>query len=404
MRIFAAGLCLALLCAPLAWSQEPAATTSTDASPAATDGPADGGPADGGPVEGGPVDETSTSALEAQAGGGVGQLEITLEPSQITVGDRVDADLTLVWMGPEPLEPPRFPTWQDTWGDGEVLQQGKVESSVDGSGRRIYRQRLLLTAFEVGDVELPPVTVVIPLEDGNAEISNRQAVTFRVDSVLPPEPDASNDGSDDAPPQDPTSAEAAAVLAPKPPAPPRALPQQASFYWTTGALALLNLAAAFLLLQRSKLSALAGGELARPQLPPLEALLRHLDGVDARAGSEPVHTAISLSLRHYLGRRLAWNAAGSTSSEIQRQLRRSEIAPNLSQRLLQLLKACDQVKFARQEVSDAVNADRLAQARDLGRQLETLLAPPPVASNHEVTKPAAAQAAPQSATPPEARR
>lgn len=377
MRALRTGLCLALVCCSGMWAQEPAEPTAEPPT-------------------------TTPPAAAARAGGGVGQLEISLEPTTITVGDRVEAQLTLVWMGPEPKEPPRFPTWQETWGNGEVLQQGKVESQVDDSGRRIYRQRLLLTAFEVGEVELPPVTVVIPLEDDNAEISNPQAVAFRVASVLPPEPEDAGDvgdAEDEAAAQGAAADEAVAALDPKPPAPPRALPQQASFYWTTGALALLNLAAAFLLLQRSKLSALAGGTMSQPQLPPLDALLRHLDGLGPEAGSEPVHTAISLSLRHYLGRRLAWNAAGSTTSEIQRQLRGSAVSPDLNQRLLQLLRACDQVKFARQEVSRAVNEDRLAQARQMGRQLESLLAPPPLSTDD-----AAKAAAGDSAISPEAPR
>ena len=370
MRALLAGLCLALLGVGGAGAQTPPPDTvgapAADA-PATTSAPS--------------ADASTTpppSHLQAQAGGGVGQLDIELQPQKITIGDRVETTLTLVWMGPEPSEPPRFPTWQDTWGDAEVLDVGEVESSVDGSGRRLYRQRLVLTAFDVGDVELPAVTVVIPLPDDSAEIRNAKTAAFSVSSVRPPEP-AAAEGEGEA--DSPGDVEKAPLEA-KPPAPPRALPQQASFYWTVGALGLLTLAAALLLLRRSREFALAGGgSHSIPQLPPLEALLRHLDGVQASAGSERVHTAISLSLRHYLGRRLAWNAAGSTTSEIQRQLRRGPVPDHLSQRLLQLFKACDQVKFARQEVSAAVNEDRLAQARDLGRQLEPLLAPPPLTSS-----------------------
>ena len=50
------------------------------------------------------------------------KLTVELSPSEgLTVGDRVEAQLVLAWTGPEPVAPPRFPTWGETWGSAEVL-------------------------------------------------------------------------------------------------------------------------------------------------------------------------------------------------------------------------------------------------------------------------------------------
>lgn len=357
------GFLLFLVCAATAWSQ--------------TDPPADA--------------EAAETARDVAAQGGVGQLKIELEPSEITVGDRVEATLTLVWMGAEPSEPPRFPTWQETWGQSEVLEHGPIDSSVDGSGRRIYRQRLSLTSFEVGEVELPSTTVVIPLGDHNAEVSSQDDLKFQVISVLPETSEAEGEGDEAA------NGEAAEALEPRPAAAPRPLAGQESFLWTIAALSLLVLAAASLFFRRARQAAMVEHPEAPPWMPPLDALLSHLSSVDPEAGSEGVHTAISLALRRYLDRRLSWNAVGSTTSEIQRRLRTTRVTPPVIRALVTQLKECDQVKFARQEVSPSVNADRLARAREMGRSLEALLQPPAI-----VTQPTAA--GPQTPPPPPSTR
>ena len=310
-----------------------------------------------------------------------------IQPQEITVGDVVTATLNLVWMGAEPEEPPRFPTWQETWGNAEVLQHGEIESRVDDSGRRLYSQQLTVTSFEVGEVSLPAPTVVIPLGDRSVDVRADSPAAFEVISVLPPEAQADAADGDDG--EDNSAEEAAAdqntdgegtgsaALEPKPAADPRALKDSLPFTVTAAALGLLNLLAGGLLVRRLQRAGGLLGKEPEPWVPPLDALLQRLDRVDPNSGSEPVHTAISLALRRYLSRHLAWNAAGSTTSEIQRQLRSTRVTPAMTQSLVQLFKDCDQVKFARQQVSPSVNADRLARAREMGRSLEVFLAPQP---------------------------
>jgi hypothetical protein len=88
---------------------------------------------------------------------------------------------------------------------------------------------------------------------------------------------------------------------------------------------------------------------------------------------------LSLALRTYLGRTLAFPAAESTTSEIQRRLLARQLPAALVRRTVELLRACDLVKFARQEVGEATAVERLGAAREVGGAFERLLAPPPAA-------------------------
>ncbi|MEM7585974.1 MAG: hypothetical protein AAF560_21470 [Acidobacteriota bacterium] len=301
--------------------------------------------------------EPRPEAASSQPRPGVATFKVELSPTEITVGDRVDAELTVVWMGPEPTSEPRFPTWQETWGKAEVLETGEVESFVDQSGRRIYRQGVTLTAFETGDFALPKVTVAVPLDDETVELTPEDPASFVVQSVLPEE---EGEG-----------------LEPRDAAPLRALSPDQRFWWTVGVLAALTLGLAWQLWRR--LGIALPGLTLRPLAPPLEELLEKLRQLDP-AAPEPAHTGISHTLRNFLGRRLAVPAVESTTSEIQRLLRQSDIPPTIAQGAVRLLQECDQVKFARLEVTEAITDDRLLKARELAREIEDALRPPePVA-------------------------
>ena len=79
------------------------------------------------------------------------QVKVEVAPEFITVGDRVEAKLTLVWDGGTPASQPRFPAWQETWGDAEVLAAGEIEAFKYPSGRWVYSQTVVLTAFDEFD-------------------------------------------------------------------------------------------------------------------------------------------------------------------------------------------------------------------------------------------------------------
>ena len=289
-------------------------------------------------------------------------VNVELRPEKATVGGRVEARLVLVWDGSRPTAAPAFPDWEETkaWGRAEVLGYGPVETVSSRAGRYIYNQTVVLTAFETGEVALPPLTVTLRLpEEKTAEVPTREGVFFTVDSVLPEEAEA-------------------LALDPRPAAALRELPSDALFLRTSAVLAVLCLAAAVLLARRLgqvKAAAIAAAA-PPPVLEPLDELLKTLGEIDVRAGSEPVHTATSLALRRYLGRMLHFNATESTTSEIERRLAMGLLSEELSDGTVELLKDCDQVKYARLDVGEALVDERLAFLGDLAKEINHELRPP----------------------------
>ncbi len=282
---------------------------------------------------------------------GIGILEADLEPAEITVGDRIEARLLLVWTGPAPVPAPRFPTWGDGWGDAEVLEAGQIEEVAVAGARRVYRQRLELTAFTTGEHQLPPVTVTVPLAGDAVEVTGGDA-GFTVRSVLPEDP---------------------GELEPRPPSPPRRLAADKRFAWTAGSLSGLCLLTAWLLRRRLRAPAAAPEPANVEPLPELIELLKRLDPANA----EPAHTGLSRGLRRFLGRRLGFSATESTTTEIDHRLRRIRVEPDHADETVDLLRDCDQVKFGGLPVSVGKTRQRLRKARDVGYRIERRFRPPP---------------------------
>ena len=285
-------------------------------------------------------------------------LGVEITPAEIKVGDPATATLTLVWEGETPSETPRFPTWQETWGEAEVISAGPVEN-LESGGRKIYRQQVQITAFKIGTLELPPVKVVVPLGGRSVEAVAKGPARLLIGSVLPGE-------------KSPESAE----LKEKGPA---GLVETATS-WQNFAISsgLLLLALVLVLRQLAKRLA-AQGEApaaardALAELPPHEEFLRRLQAIDPALG-ERAFTALSFAMRQFLGRMLGVKALESTTTEIQRLLR-SLLPLGLAQETVALLRECDRVKFARLEVDTATTSQRLEQGRHLARQVFERLRP-----------------------------
>ncbi|HYU30714.1 MAG TPA: hypothetical protein VEW48_01005 [Thermoanaerobaculia bacterium] len=281
------------------------------------------------------------------------QVEVSLSPrDQLTVGDRVEAVLTLR-VDPATLSgEPRFPVWGTTWGDAEVLDKGAPQKVAE-NGAMLWRQRLVLAAFRTGKVDLPPVEVAVPLRDRTLQVRTPAGLALAVRSVLP------------AGEKNP---------APKPPAPLHQLPIGAAFWWTLAASGVLLALLGWLLWRRRRAEG-TEEEATRPALPPFDELLGELDRIAAEPSVVRLHTRLSLALRSYLGRSLAFPAAESTTSEIQRTLLARRMPGTLVRQLVELLRGCDLVKFARQESGEERSRERLASARQIGREIETWARP-----------------------------
>lgn len=272
------------------------------------------------------------------------ELTVAIEPSEVRVGDRVTAILAVE--SPRDASAPRFPEWRGRWGPAEVLTSSPP---VEDDG--VWRQRLELTLFSPGEHVLPPVAVEVATASGPQAATPWHPPTVRVRSVLAP-----------------------GQTEPEPAAPPRPLPLGEAFAWTAGALAAAIVAAALLAFWRRR-RPLTAAEI-EALLPPLEQLRRSLGALSAERDPEAAWVGLSLALRRYLGARLGFPAAESTTSEIQRSLLRDQFPAELAGTAVQLLRVADQVKFARELADPASVQHQLAAALQLAERVETLLQPP----------------------------
>jgi len=279
-------------------------------------------------------------------------VQVHLAPNAPTVGDHVQATITLRARASDLADEPRFPPWGKTWGEAEIVEQSKPVKVSEQGGIAVYEQRLVLTAFRTGPVPLPPVEIAAPTKAGTALAQTPAGLALAVRSVIP-----QNE-------KDPK---------PKPPAAMRPLPIGERFWWTVAILTAACLAGAWLLWRRRR--AVGSPAVAVPLLPPLEELTAELDRLGAEPSMIALHTRLSLALRRYLGRRLPFPAVESTTSEIQRQLLSRRMPGPLVRQAVELLRACDLVKFARQEVAEARARERTASALGIARELEEHLSP-----------------------------
>jgi hypothetical protein len=274
-------------------------------------------------------------------------VSVHLAPNGPTVGDPVEATITLE-VPADLVADPRFPVWGKTWGEAEIV---KVDEPVRISST-VWAQKLTLAAFKTGNVPLPPVQIAVPKKTGTVQVSTpATGLAIAVRSVIPQ--------SDKNP-------------KPKPAAALRPLPLGERFWWTVAALSSLCLLGAWLIwLQNRRTAPVA----ARPALGPFEELAAEIDGLRSEPSMLAVHTRLSFALRRYLGRRLPFPAVESTTSDIQRQLLSRRMPGPLVRQTVELLRACDLVKFARQEVGETQAKDRAETARRLAGEFEAQLAP-----------------------------
>ena len=214
----------------------------------------------------------------------------------------------------------------------------------------------MIAAFRHGKIDLPPMAVDVPLKDRTLQAQTPAGLSFDVRSVMP---------ANEKEPQ------------PKPPAARAPLPLGAAFWWTFAGMARS--------LPRSPVAAPAPEPAAaghgRAESGRRCRRSRAAGALDAPARPSRrcsrLHTQLEPRAAALPGRTFALPALESTTSEIQRVL-----SSNLGRRLpsplvrqtVELLRGCDLVKFARQEVGETRGRERVAAARQLGRDLEQIRA------------------------------
>lgn len=271
------------------------------------------------------------------------QVQVNLAPNQPAVGDRVVAVITLRAEPGALAADPRFPTWKSTWGEAEIIEKAPP-AKVSG----IWSQRLVLAAFRTGQVPLPPVQIAVPLRDRTVQVPTPAGLSIDVRSVLP---------------------RGEKNPRPKPERAPVPLPIGERFWWTLGAMSLVCLVLLALLLRKKTLEKTE----AMPALGPLEELAAVLDRLPADAVR--LHTTLSLAFRHYLNRALDVPAEERTTSEIHRLLLSGRLPAPLVRQAVELLRACDLVKFARLPVDEEVSRERIGTARRVAGEIDERLRP-----------------------------
>ena len=290
---------------------------------------------------------------------------VSLAPNGPTVGDPVEATITLEVPAADLAADPRFPAWGKTWGEAEIV---KADEPVKVSST-VWQQKLTLAAFKTGPVALTPIQIALPWKTGTVQVSTPAGLAIAVRSVIPQDV------------KDPK---------PKPAEAMRPLPLGERFWWTVAVLSALCLLGAWLVWLQSRRTATVA---ARPVLGPFEELAAEIEGLRAEPSMLAVHTRLSFAVRRYLGRRLPFPAVESTTSDIQRQLLSRRMPGPLVRQTVELLRACDLVKFARQGVGETQTMERAETARRLAGDFEAQLAPR-VPETPAVSAGSAASAAP----------
>lgn len=212
-----------------------------------------------------------------------------------------------------------------------------------------WRQQVVLAFFAPGERTLPVLSIQLPAPGGTRTVALDAPVTVTVRSVL-------EEGDSE----------------PAPPAPPRSIPLGARFLWLAGALGFACLVAAFAVARRT--GAAPSREEAR-RAPPLEELLAALAATDPSTEPTRAWERATLALRRFLSRTLGFPAVESTTLQTQRVLAR-RLTADLSSRIVRLLRAADQIKFARATASATSAEEAVAGIAEAAREVDRHLHPP----------------------------
>ncbi len=308
-------------------------------------------------------------ALASSATGQTGASVVSsaLEPAQIAVGDRArlsievehDPGASVVWPELESL------------GQFEVLERRIGEPAVE-SGRAISRAELVLTAFELGDLEVPAVEIAVLDTDGSTTTLGTDPWPITVASV------GLDEGGD--------------IRAIKGPL-DIPLGLLGLLPWLAGILLLAGIA--YWLWRRGRGRApdsiLAPAEPARPPHEIAYEALRTLeaDRLPDRGEIKTFHIRASDIVRAYAEGRFGVDALEMTTGEVLARLLGHEVDAEVHLDFRRLLERCDLVKFAK----DRPALERCREVIPLGRSLvdrTRVVAPSPEAATDAAPAPAEA--------------
>ncbi len=260
------------------------------------------------------------------------QATASLSQDSMAIGERISYELNLLTPNGALVE---WPVWNDTLPGGiEIITQGKVEEVKGESGANsLFRQNIILTAFDAGQKSVPKLRIRIKnASDTTHYIAETNPVFFYVHTV---KVDTSQ--------------------AFKPLIGPRSEP--VTFLevlpWILGGLGvLLLLAGIYWYIKRRKKILPVIQAFAKPQLPPHLIALERLEELRYskiwQSGKiKEYYTALTDIVRIYLEDQFKVMAVEMTTDEILQGIATLNINPDASKKLSEVLHLSDFVKFAK---------------------------------------------------------
>jgi len=274
------------------------------------------------------------------------QVDSRVDRQTITVGDPITYTLTLTGDPQDQIRIPALGAALEQFTIRDYQEQGPAP---DGQGHQIYRATYVITRYETGEFQIPPVQVKWTDPGGSEHTLSTDPLTIRVRSVY--------------------TGGAADIRGAKPPVP---IPRDSRQAVRLAALAagLLGLAGAAARVRRRWRREAPEEAPAEPPRPPhevaLEALQRLAESELLRAGQiREFYFELADILRRYLESRFGVAAMERPTGLLIRELQRVPVAPEEVARIDGFLQDCDLAKFAQYRPAPEETGAHLELARQI---------------------------------------
>ena len=281
------------------------------------------------------------SPLHAEEKGFI-SVKAEVNKGTITIGERIEYRITITHDAAaqilSPIEAPKEEPFEVKETHDIFEKQGKL--TVEG-------KRFIVTAYELGEFILEPVTIQYRVTDGGPKTiqTNRLFVTVKsIDSSAKPKTDIRNVKG--------------------------ALGLKRHWGWLGWVLVFfITLGGGIYFWWFKKQHLQAGGGAEEPKLSPEDQALFELNrlfdsDLIRRGKMKEYFLEMSEVLRRYLERRFEISAIESTTSEILRDLKSKELTPSLCEKIQNVLESTDFVKFAKWKPGppEIIRINQLAKA------------------------------------------
>lgn len=238
-------------------------------------------------------------------------------------------------------------------GDFEVVESLTVLETRGQTGATRTQLRFLITTFELGQKQLPPIGVGFTAPDGSAgQAQTAAGHVITVQSVVQPGEDAGD------------------IKPLKPPIPiPGAAADLMRFVPLAAAAALILVAAVLALRVRRRRATPVGSPVFGPARATLDELQRVLElGLPEQGRTREHYELVSAALRAFISRRYGLAAEARTARELRRELEHAGIGTSAAQLLCEALADAESVRYEERHVSPAQSKRSLRDLIDLMRR------------------------------------